>query len=286
MKCILHIALLPMLGAAVCYAADEGKNPFKHPVAAHFGACPDGHKALVDVPIIWGLVGPLVKKPADYDERDRELKLKEERGEIVFGGDCLPTDPPKTQVVCRQCGFHYCDFGEPEGYPVMDFWLKRAKTPEEFRIKFSETLLSFPLLDAVRESISYSQTLSANGTQLDDESVSYHTALPFDEALKAMRKWLIDHQRNPADLKPMEVAPAPPADPFASPDVANSKRKKSESGVDTVVSPPGSRILEYNHRTVSLTLREDWLRNPGQVGISLWIKKGALNPVKNTVSQP
>src|SRR5688572_18124170 len=124
MKSILHIVLLPMLGATLCGAADKGKSPFKHPVAAHFDGCPDGHKALVDVPIVWGHVGPLFKKPAEYNERDRELKQKEERGEIVFGGDSLPQDPPKTQVVCRQCGFSYhsMDVPEeavPENSPVM-----------------------------------------------------------------------------------------------------------------------------------------------------------------------
>jgi hypothetical protein len=226
MKHILYIALLQMVGVMPGGAADEAKTPFRHAVAADFGACPDGHKALRDIPIVWGLVGPLYKKPADYDDKDRELMRKVEKEEVVFGGDILPSDPPKTQVICKQCGFSYEDMDVPE---IPASWWKSAKTTEKFRIKFSKTLLGFPLLIPVHGSISYSQSLSADGKQLDNESVSYRTTLTFDEALKALRQWLIDNHKNPADLKPMELAPVIPADPFLSQNDVESKAKTPDA---------------------------------------------------------
>jgi hypothetical protein len=279
MRWIVYIALWHLLGPSG--AAGEDSYPFKHPIAAHLIACPDGHKALVDVPIVWGLVGPLFKKPADYDDEDRALMLKAERGEIVLGGDCLPEDPPKTQVACRQCGFRYVTMDLPLDYPKNTYWSKSGKKPEEFRIKFSETLLSLPLLKPQKGSISYWQSLKADGKQLDDERVIYRTSLPFDRLLKALRQWLSEHQRNPADLKPLTLqpeAPSPPADPFSPPAAAKSDANKS--GPAAVQDTPGRRFFEYDDRSVWLTLQDDWYWNPGQVEISLRIKRAVVKPVE------
>jgi hypothetical protein len=262
MKRIFSIAFLQMLGVVLCGATDESKTPFRYAVAADFGECPNGHKALRDVPVVWGLVGPLYKKPSDYDDEDRALMRKVENGDVVLGGDLFPAAPPdlpKTKVVCRKCGFSYEDQDGPE---FRASWFKTAKTPKEFRIKFSEMLQEFPLLKPVQGSITYWQSVNIDGKQLDVESVTYVTSLPFDDALKAMRKWLIDLHRDPADLKLEDLGPRASIDPLPFPgDPTADKKAPNSTDAESTKSLSAESSIDKKKDTVT----DDAQRSPSAI---------------------
>jgi len=84
---------------AVC---DQQRDPFAGPLekkAAELALCANGHKALKDIPVVYGHVGGLMSSP--------EVAAKAKRGEILFGG-CL-LGGRDHWVVCQTCGLRYDD---------------------------------------------------------------------------------------------------------------------------------------------------------------------------------
>jgi hypothetical protein len=206
-KYIVITVLLVLYATLFGLAEEEGRKAiFKHKLAVDFGECPDGHKKLVNVPIVYGLVGPLHKRPEEYDAADKELSEKRNKGEVVFGGDILYEHSPKLKVVCDQCGFRYHPSNLPIDFPDLAFWAKDSKKAADFRFKFSERLLDFPRLKASEASVNYSQTLAPDGKRLIFESISYQTTVPIEEVLKIVQQWLRDAELDSADLKRIENA--------------------------------------------------------------------------------
>jgi len=207
MKRLPQLFIFAAVTLSFSHAEEEPQpRPFTHKVAADFGKCPDGHKALVDVPIVYGHVGPLYKKPEDYTEDDRKLRDRRDRGEIVFGGDILHEHSPKSQVVCRQCGFRFHPSDMPIEFPEMAFWARNSNKPDDFRIKLSKELLEFPRMGAQEGTLTYSQSLSPDGGELDSESVSFHTSMPIEDVLTSVRGWLKARGGDPDDLERIKDA--------------------------------------------------------------------------------
>jgi len=246
MKTLFQIVLLGVLTIGFSLAEEETKPKFKHKLAADFEQCPDGHKALKDIPIVYGLVGPLHKKPEDYTDEDRKLRDRQEKGEIVFGGDITHEYSPKSQVVCKKCGFSYHPSNMPVEFPEMAYWSKDSKSITDFRIKFSSQLLSFPLLKTSEGAVNYSQTLTADGKRLDSETISYHTASPIDEVLIRMRQWLLDAKLDPKQLKRVENAYA-------------------------------HHTYDYNEDGVWVMISDDTYWEPGKISVFLMLTKKEAN---------
>jgi len=165
-----------LLLTLLCSAADEAKPALKQKMAADFKSCPNGHAALKDIQIVWGLVGPLHKKPADYNEEDRKIAERVAKGEVVLGGDLIPPNRPTTRIVCQKCGFEYNPWDLTDDTPFGDVWMGSGIRPEDFNLPFSKTLLGFPVLQPVKESVGYSQTLDASGKLIrsDGGLISHH----------------------------------------------------------------------------------------------------------------
>lgn len=215
MKYLLHLAILSMLTIGHSLAdGEEGKVESKHKLAADFETCPDGHKALKDVPIIWGHFEFFTKNPKDYTNKERELSARRDQGEIVFGGDIIPPNPPRFKVACGRCGFAFqpSDITDEERKTLKvapdygSYWSRNSRDAAGFRIPFNKQLLSFPQMKAASGSIDFSQTLSGDGKNLESESIMFHSQLLIDQILETVRKWLKENGRNPDHLKRVENA--------------------------------------------------------------------------------
>jgi hypothetical protein len=239
MRTFAVIALFLLAGGIRGIAADGGVSQRRYKVASDFKTCPDGHTALRDVPILYGLVGPLYRKPADYTDEDRKLLERVRKGEIVFGGDGLPAaDRPPFRIVCRQCSFEYTPFLPLDPNSQWNAWNKGGKKVSDFKIPFSKTLLSFPLVEPVAGSVGYSQSLDSEGRVLKCEGVSYYTVLKINSVLQVVQKWLDQNQRNSKNLK-------------------------------RVLQAYAYHTYAYNDNYVSLHVMDDDFWNPGQVSVSV-----------------
>jgi hypothetical protein len=228
-------ALFLMLGVFFCGAADEAKTPLKHKVAADFKTCPDGHAALKDIPIVWGLVGPLYKKPADYNAEDRKIAEQVAKGEIVLGNDIIPPNPPATRIVCQQRGFEFDPFPEDQS---LDAWYKGKSSADAFKRPFSKLLLGFPKMEPVNGTVSYSQSLDAEGKVVRWEHFSFRTAFKIDQVLTTVRKWMTENGRDPKNLIRITNAAA-------------------------------YHCYDYSDNYVSLGVQDDTFWNPGQICVYL-----------------
>ena len=251
MNSCLYLAAFGMLTACESVTYAEGAENFpKHKLAADFGVCPNGHKELKDVPIIWGHFELFGKHPRDYTEQERELAAKRDRREIEFGGDILPQNPPKFRVVCDRCGFKFYPSDLTTDQQKMlnvppDWdanWSRDSKDTGGFRIPFSKQLLSFPHMKADSGTVSYSQTLSANAKNLKHEMISFSSPLSVDQILDTVREWLRSTGRNPEHLKRIEGA-------FAH------------------------HTYEYNQENTWIHIRDDNHIDPGKVSVSLILPK-------------
>src|SRR3954462_5833495 len=96
--CLALIVLIHVVGCASHYQSREysfGEDAPAQPTAAQLDHCPDGHKALKDVPILAGLlwITPELQRKIDNLE--------------VWPVGCTPLGNYKTQVVCTKCRFAY-----------------------------------------------------------------------------------------------------------------------------------------------------------------------------------
>lgn len=211
-QCALLLLLLAGMAKpclAQAEAAKPAKQEFKHKLAADFGTCPDGHKALKDVPIVYGLyLGLFDKKPEELDEEERDLRGKVERGEVVMGGDIRDEYSPKTRVVCSQCGFKYEPSPIPAILPDHAFWTKDDKDPAKFKIPFDARVPGLPRLQPAEGSTHYFQTLTADGKRLDSQGITYLATAKADEVLEAMRGWIKELKGDPSKLTAKSSDPA------------------------------------------------------------------------------
>ena len=250
MRHLLPLFILATFSLGFSHAEGEHQaRSFTHKVATDFGQCPDGHKALVDVPIVYGLVGLLYKEPEEYTQRDRELRERSDRGEIVFGGDILHEHSPKSQVVCKQCGFRFHPSDSPVEFPEMAFWAKDSKKAEDFRIKLSKELLTFPRMGAEDRTVTYSQTLTPDGRHLDFEGVSFHTAMPVADVLTRVRGWLIARGGDP-------------------------------DGLERITDAYAHHTYSYSAGGVTVSIRDDTYWEPGKIAVSLLLKKENANKAR------
>jgi hypothetical protein len=251
MQFFLYLAAFGIL--TVCESvtnAEEAEKFPKHKLAKDFEACPNGHKELKDVPIIWGHFKLFGKHPRDYTEKERELDTKRDRHEIEFGGDILPQNPPKFRVLCNRCGFTFypSDLSTDQQkmlnvLPDWDaYWSRNSKDIGGFQIPFSKLLLSFPHSKADAGTVSYSQTLTADGKTLKQEMISFSSPLSVDQILDTVRDWLRSTGRKPEHLKRIE-------DAFAH------------------------HTYEYDQEGTWIHIRDDNHIDPGKFSISLMLIK-------------
>lgn len=211
------LTILLVAGLASPCGAQTKENPAKEPpasppkekvpawkLARDFAACPAGHTKLKDVPILYGLVGPLIKKPEEYNAEDKELDRKRKNGEVVFGGDYEEPGYARSRVTCAVCGFYYDQHGR-ELPPEHSEWSRSAGDMKGFTLPFSKLLLSLPVLTPVPGTLKYSQSVPADGKTLFEENVEYHVVLPEQEVVDKIRAWMKSHHLNSKELLPEEA---------------------------------------------------------------------------------
>ena len=219
----------------------EADKPYVHQLSKDFSSCPDGHKALKDIPIVYGNVGPLIKKPQDYDDEDRKLAERQKRGEVVFGGDLIPTNPQKFQVTCQTCGYYF-DNSYPEELPELAGWTRFATDPAAFKQALSKQLLNAPLINPVKKSTSYTQSTDPKGKNVVYESKSYRSTEKPIEVVAVVRKWMAAQGLNPKHLKRVEDAYA-------------------------------HHTYSFSGDVVSIHIIDDKFWNPGEVGVTVSIDR-------------
>lgn len=83
--------------------------------------CPFGHQRIIEVPIVYGLLGTTPNQKKD------EL--------AVWCGGCI-TQTPKTKFVCNECGYVY--------EPAFQSWVKNSGETEQFLYPLSKLIAKFP----------------------------------------------------------------------------------------------------------------------------------------------
>ncbi len=131
------VCVAAFVAASFLCQADDRKQP---DVASDRPTeCPDGHRELKDVPILYGKVS--------YDEQlQRDLAdLK-----YVLGGCIVGKDSPKTALICGKCRFRYGGDGG---------WHKSSTNADLFSMPFSKVLLDSVKLFEPKDPAYYDQTV-------------------------------------------------------------------------------------------------------------------------------
>ena len=185
-----------------------------HPLAREFERCPEGHTELKDIPIIYGLIGPLYKEPEDYDEEDKALVAKQKRGEVVFGGDILYGKPAKSQVTCQSCGFYF----DSDWLDSNDSsWVKFSERKGDFKRKLSKWVQQFPLLEGWNESVYYMQVFGRDGKSLQWETLHYRSKLNREKIKEGIRIWMEEMDLNSSEFKRWKSVSLPAMKPGPDP---------------------------------------------------------------------
>jgi len=228
----------------------------EHFTSAELKRCPNGHEDLKDVPVLYGLVGPLYKDPEDYDDEDREIVAKQEAGELILGGDVIVGIPPKIQPVCKTCGFCFLS----DSMDKRDSnWIRSNGSRESFPRSFHDFTSSLPILPEGNRSATYLQILSLDGKHLEYESVSYRSSMPYPKLLERLKEWWVRKSLDATEHSPTPHAP----DPFGG---------DSRTGMFVYEGLSGYQFRDDN---VRLEVIE---REPGEVEVSFSVshpKQGA-----------
>ena len=137
----------------------------------------------------------------------------------------------------------------PIEFPEMAFWARNSNKPDDFRIKLSKELLEFPRMGAQEGTLTYSQSLSPDGGQLDSESVSFHTSMPIEDVLTSVRGWLKARGGDPDDLERIEDAYA-------------------------------HHTYSYRAGGVMVSIQDDTYWEPGKIAVSLLLNKDNANKAR------
>jgi hypothetical protein len=157
------LAFICLFTLACVNGADVTSAQLKH--------CPDGHTALKDVPISYGLPAP-----PDWKKFQRQI----DNLEFVLGGCEIAPDAPMIRPTCRICRFGYDSRSKT--------WSRQSPDPNTFRRPFTAVLTSFPVPPHAQNFL-YVQAVRSG--RLIGEEVSFTTE---NSAWikEQMRKWLQD----------------------------------------------------------------------------------------------
>lgn len=109
--------------------------------SAMLKACPDGHTALRDIPILHGTFPLLTKTPADWNDEDKALSKRRDAKEIILGGEADCAEDPRFQVTCLTCGYFYRIQEAPD---IGANWIKNGHQFTDFTTPFSSYAKSLP----------------------------------------------------------------------------------------------------------------------------------------------
>lgn len=178
----------------------------KHPTSADLKRCPNGHEALKDVPVLYGLVGPLYKDQRDYNDEDREILAKQEAGTLILGGDVIDGNPPTIRPVCTTCGFYFLS---DSVHASSSNWIRSSKSRTTFQRRFHSCTDSLPVLPEGNRNVRYLQILSSDGKHLQHESVNYHSSMPYPKLLERLNEWWRSQSLDVTEHPPIPFAPDP-----------------------------------------------------------------------------
>ena len=158
-------------------------TPGSNAVAAQVKACPDGHKTLKDVPILYGT--------PSFEPKDRKAsETAVARFEYWPGGCVSGSDFPTNRVTCTTCGFGLdAEYGAWSGY---------RQAPTQFSRPFSAPILSFPIpgTNSLISGPTYHQTIRKGGVQL--EGLDYTSREQKGEIVKRVDDWFRKQGLNPS----------------------------------------------------------------------------------------
>lgn len=140
-------------------------------VASDLKKCPYGHRALRDIPIMYGL-------PMLEGERGKELEQRLRNREITLGGCVVMPDSPKVQTTCLTCDYTYSQRD--------DSWSRSDPDPKSFHPAISDLVKSL-CPPKTSESV-YGQEVDHDG--LYSETVSIDSILSFDELKSYVAAWI------------------------------------------------------------------------------------------------
>ena len=143
-------------------------------VAADVKVCPDGHKTLKNVPILYGTPSPEPKH-----QKARETAV--ERFAYRPGGCEVGSDSATNRVTCTTSGLGFDS--------ELDSWSGYRQAPTQFSRPFTAPILSFPIpaTNSLFSGTTYYQSLRKGRVQ--NESLSYTSTDPASDLIKRVDDW-------------------------------------------------------------------------------------------------
>lgn len=209
LSCAMGWALL-FSGAAY---SDEGTFEADHrrqKTSAQLVRCPDGHKALKDIPIWYGRPSFKVRPEAEWTEADKKFAKQEAAKEVILGGCITFPQDPRFQVTCMKCNYHYEVFSVPD---EDGHWTKSGASFSDFTTTFSAVTLTLPLPQGASRYIS----VSLSEGKVHREFISATVPLSRKEKLLGdLRLWIasnhFDNRLLKIDLPDTVAVPRSPFD--------------------------------------------------------------------------
>lgn len=157
-------------------------TPGSNAVAAQVKACPDGHKSLKDVPILYGT-------PSFEPKNRKASETAVARFEYWPGGCVVGPDSLTNRVTCTTCGLGLnAEYGS---------WSAYRQSPSQFSRTFSAPILSFPIpgTNSLFSGPNYHQTIRKGGVQ--HESLDFTSREKKGELVKRVDDWFRKQGLNP-----------------------------------------------------------------------------------------
>jgi hypothetical protein len=201
--------LLPLLCLAVwmpVLAPAEDKGEAKAPakkegqkLAADLKVCPEGHKALRDVPILHGFAHrPLFRvAPEKLEPEERKLYDRMKRGEVIVVPEPARKNAAELGTICTECLFRFMTPVDPDGEAMPLHWRKQADDMAGFKLPFSETFKSFPRVAPLKDHQEFTQIIREDGKSLGQEVMVYGTRAKPAEVVAKLGGWLAAQKIDP-----------------------------------------------------------------------------------------